>query len=172
MLPNHRSNRNRGIAPRNMLRVPLWRRDESFTVMRLALHPVSLPEVRHVGRDERELAGENLRRLGQAAGSHGHFMRGVVLSLLRQCLFQQRLSSWNPATSRSPLAARGLMRLPSTGASLNRRYSRSMPFRSFSLSPAISASRLRCVFGARPEQARFIAGNGSGPRAATRPVPD
>ena len=48
-------------------------------------------EVRHVGGDERELAGENFRRLGQAARGHGHFMRGVVLGLLRQRLFQQRL---------------------------------------------------------------------------------
>ena len=48
-------------------------------------------EVRHIGRDERELAGENFRRLGQAVRGHGHFMRGVVLGLLRQRLFQQRL---------------------------------------------------------------------------------
>ena len=48
-------------------------------------------EVRHVGRDERELAGKNFRRFGQAARGHGHFMRGVVLGLLRQRLFQQRL---------------------------------------------------------------------------------
>ena len=52
---------------------------------------LSPPKVRHVGGDERELAGENFRRLGQAARGHGHFMRGVVLGLLRQRLFQQRL---------------------------------------------------------------------------------
>ena len=37
------------------------------------------PKVRHVGRHKRELAGENSRRLGQAACGHGHFMRGVQL---------------------------------------------------------------------------------------------
>ena len=52
---------------------------------------LAMPEIRHVCRDERELAGENFRRLGQAVRGHGHFMRGVVLGLLRQRLFQQRL---------------------------------------------------------------------------------
>ena len=78
-------------------------------------------EVRHVGRDERELAGENLRRLRKAARGHGHFMRGVVLGLLRQRFFQQRLEFMERASSKSPSAARGLMRLPSTGASWNSR---------------------------------------------------
>ena len=39
-------------------------------------------EVRHVGRDERELAGENFRRLGDALCRHRHFMRVVISGFL------------------------------------------------------------------------------------------
>ena len=47
-----------------------------------------LTKIWYIRRDERELAGENFRRLGEAARGHGHFMRGVVFRLLRQRLFQ------------------------------------------------------------------------------------
>ena len=72
-----------------MLNQPLPPDRHVFTVFfeRLVLFIPS--EVRHVGGDERELASENFRRLGQATRGHGHFMRAVVLGLLRQRLFQQ-----------------------------------------------------------------------------------
>jgi hypothetical protein len=71
--------------------VCLGLRVNTFAVLLEHVILFAAPEVRHVGGDERELAGENFRRLGQAARCHGHFMRGVVLGLLRQRLFQQRL---------------------------------------------------------------------------------
>ena len=49
------------------------------------------PEVGHISRDERKLASEKFCRLSQAVGRHSEFVRGIVLGLLRQHFFQQRL---------------------------------------------------------------------------------
>src|SRR5687767_1183089 len=48
-------------------------------------------QIRHIRGDERELAGEDFRRLGEAVRGHSHFMSSVILGLLRERPFQQRL---------------------------------------------------------------------------------
>jgi hypothetical protein len=63
---------------------------DTLTVVLKNFHLIPATEVRNIGRDERELAGENFRRLGKAARGNSPFVHAVVFGLLRQRLFQQR----------------------------------------------------------------------------------